>query len=101
MTLRDVIVDQNGGNGVLVTSLGQHAGATIDRTTLAFNGGAGLQLNGAGTVAIIGNSTVVGNSTGVSNAGGTLQSFKNNQIGGNSVDGTPITAFPGPGTPLQ
>ena len=62
----------------------------------------GELLTGAGTGVIIGNSTVVGNGTGVSNVGGTLQSFKNNQIAGNSVDGTPITAFPGPGgTPLQ
>jgi len=101
MTLRDVISNQNSSNGVLITSAVNHSGATIDRTTLAFNGGSGLALNGAGTVAIIGNSTVVGNATGVSNSGGTLQSFKNNQIGGNGVDGTPITAFPGPGTPLQ
>ena len=102
MTLRDVISDQNTGNGVTITSAGQHAGATIDRTTLAFNGGTGLALNGAGTVAIIGNSTVVGNGTGVSAAGGILQSFKNNQIAGNVTDGTPINPFPGPGgTPLQ
>ena len=102
MTLRDVISDQNTGNGVTITSAGQHAGATIDRTTLAFNGGTGLALNGAGTIAFIGNSTVVGNGTGVSAAGGILQSFKNNQIAGNVTDGTPINPFPGPGgTPLQ
>ena len=101
MTLRDVISERNGGDGVLITSLGQHAGATIDRTTLAFNGGVGLQLGGPGTVAIIGNSTVVGNGTGVSSTG-ILQSFKNNQIAGNVTDGTPINPFPGPGgTPLQ
>ncbi len=101
MTLRDVISDMNASNGVLVTSTGTHAGATIDRSTLAFNGGSGLALSGGGTVAIIGNSTVTGNTTGASNSGGTLMSFKNNQIGGNVSDGTPITAFPGPGGPLQ
>jgi len=100
MNLRDVIVDQNASHGVSITSAGQFAVATIDRTTLAFNGGTGLRLNGAGTIAFIGNSTVVGNGTGV--AGGTVQSFKNNQIAGNGTDGTPITAFPGPGgTALQ
>ncbi len=101
MTLRDVIADLNASHGVSVTSAGTHAGATIDRSTLAFNGGTGLRLSGAGTVALIGNSTVTGNGTGVSNTGGTLQSFKNNQIAGNTTDGTPITAFPGPGGPLQ
>jgi hypothetical protein len=101
MTLRDVIVDTNSSNGVLITSTGTHAGATIDRSTLSFNGGSGLALSGAGTVAIIGNSTVSGNTTGASNSGGTLMSFKNNQIAGNVSDGTPITAFPGPGGPLQ
>jgi len=98
MNLRDVIADQNSSNGILVTSAGQFAVATVDRTTLAFNG-IGLRLNGAGTIAFIGNSTVVGNGTGV--AGGTVQSFKNNQIAGNGTDGTPIPAFPGPGGPLQ
>ena len=101
IALRDAIIDTNSGNGVTLSSAGLHSGATIDRTTLAFNGGTGLALTGAGTVAIIGNSMVTGNNLGVSNAGGVLQSFKNNQIGGNNSDGTPITAFPGPGGPLQ
>ena len=44
----------------------------------------------------------MGNVTGVSNAGGILQSFKNNVVAANGTDGTPMTAFPGPGgTPLQ
>jgi hypothetical protein len=34
-------------------------------------------------------------------SGGTLYSFKQNQIAANTTDGTPITAFPGPGGPLQ
>ena len=102
MTMRDVIVDQNATHGVSITSAGQFAVATIDRSTLVFNATTGLRLSGAGTIAFIGNSTVVGNGTGVSNAGGTVQSFKNNQIAGNGTDGTPIPAFPGPGgTALQ
>jgi hypothetical protein len=102
MTLRDVIVDLNTSNGVLVTSNATHAGATIDRSTLAFNGAIGLAVVGTGSVALIGNSTVTGNGTGVSAApGATLLSFKNNQVAGNTTDGTPVTAFPGPGGPLQ
>jgi hypothetical protein len=46
--------------------------------------------------------TIANNVTGVVNLGGTLQSFKNNQIALNGTDGTPIAAFPGPGgTPQQ
>jgi len=46
---------------------------------------------------MIGGSTVVYNGTGVANngSGALVYSFKNNQIGGNGVDGTPLTAYPG------
>ena len=50
----------------------------------------------SGAVAVVGSSTVVNNTTGVSSqSGGTVLSFKNNNIGGNSTDGTPLTAYPG------
>jgi hypothetical protein len=52
-------------------------------------------VSGGNAVVTIGNSTVTGNGTGVSNAGGSLQSFKNNQIANNTADGTPIAASPG------
>src|SRR5262249_42824408 len=57
--------------------------------------GTGLNVNGAGVVALIGSSTVTGNGAGVSSPLGTLCSFKNNQIAGNTVDGTPIAPCPG------
>jgi hypothetical protein len=101
MTLRDVIVHSNAANGISITTSGSSAGATIDHSTLAFNGGAGLNVNGSAAIAMIGNSTVTGNATGVAVPSGTLYSFKENQIAGNSADGTPITSFPGPGGPLQ
>jgi hypothetical protein len=100
MVVRNSIVDRNSGDGIAVTTTSAHAGATVETSLLAFNA-AGLGVKGASAVARIGNSTVTGNTTGVSNTGGKLQSFKNNQIGGNTADGTPITAFPGPGGPLQ
>lgn len=109
MTLRSVVANYNGVGVYIATGqvLGigsaTHAGATIDRSTLAFNSNCGLQANGGPAVAIIGDSTVTGNATGVCNInGGTLLSMKNNWIAGNSSDGTPLTAFSGPGgTPLQ
>jgi len=43
----------------------------------------------------LGNNNITNNLTGVATGGGTLQSFKNNQISDNVTDGTPITAVPG------
>jgi hypothetical protein len=96
IVLRDDVIDDNTGNGITAS-----ASALIDQTTLAFNSGAGLNVNGGGAVVLLGNSTVTGNATGVSVSAGTLYSFKQNQIAGNTVDGTPIAAFPGPGGALQ
>jgi hypothetical protein len=98
VTLRDVIVHSNASNGI---SIAANANANIDRSTLANNGGTGLVTNGSSVVAMIGNSTITGNATGVSNSLATLYSFKDNQVGGNTANGTPIPAFPGPGGPLQ
>ena len=95
MSVRNsTLADQNAGIIVGVNGSG-HAGATIEQTTIAANG-TGLQVSGAHAVAIIGGSTIVNNPTGVSAIdGGVIYSFKNNQIGGNGTDGTPLTAYPG------
>jgi len=47
MTLRDVIVHGNSANGVSIATSGSSAKVTIDHSTLAFNGGAGLNVNAA------------------------------------------------------
>jgi hypothetical protein len=96
MTLRNVIVHSNSADGISIITSGSSASATIDHSTLAFNGGTGLIVNGGAASAIIGNSTITGNSTGVSAPLGKLYSFKNNQIGGNITDGTPIAGYAGP-----
>ena len=95
MTVRNSNINNNNFYGIDVEiDGGTHAGATIEQTTMAFNG-IGLLVEGSGAVAVLGGSTVVNNTTGVSNSGGTVYSFKNNQIGGNGTDGTPLTAYPG------
>jgi hypothetical protein len=96
LTVRNSDISNNSGYGIYVeiSNSGTHAGATIEQTTLAFNG-TGLHVQNSGSVAVIGGSTVVNNTTGVSTSGGTIYSFKNNQIGGNSTDGTRLTAYPG------
>ena len=52
----------------------------------------GVQVSGAAATVAIGNSTVSQNNTGVTAVGGgTLLSYKNNQINGNiTTNGTPI-----------
>jgi Right handed beta helix region len=80
------------GNGVTANT---NATVTLAQDLILTNSGSGVNATGAGATVRIGGSTIAGNSTGVS--GATLQSYKNNQIGGNTTDGTPITAFsPGP-----
>ncbi|MEI8716029.1 hypothetical protein [Mesorhizobium sp. ISC11] len=111
MTLTNSLVSGNTGNGVAIKSIAAASPvrATIVGTTISANAGVGVNANGAAAsgngsaIAFLGGSVVFGNVTGASNTGsGAVQSFKNNMISGNLTDGTPITAFPGPGgTPLQ
>ena len=95
MTVRNSTITNNIYGIFLDMNGGTHAGVTIEQTTLAFNSPTGLAVRGSGAVAVIGGSTVVNNTTGIFNNGGTIYSFKNNQIGGNGTDGTPLTAYPG------
>jgi len=48
----------------------------------------GISAAGSATIRI-GGTVIAGNGTGVT--GNTLRSYKNNQINGNTADGTPIT----------
>lgn len=100
-SMHDSVVAQNTNIGIVVAATSAIT-ALFDRTSITNNGAAGLSVTGANATLRIGDSTITGNTPGVSVASGTLQSFKNNKIAGNTPDGTPITAFPGPGgTPLQ
>jgi hypothetical protein len=87
--LEDSIVSHNVGDGVTV---GANALLTIDRSLLSFNSAAGVNASSATVPVRIGNSTITGSATGVA---GNAQSWKNNQIFGNTTDGTPITQVPG------
>ena len=84
------------GDGI-VTAGGNVMLITVDRCDIVNSGATGISASGANVMVRVGGSTIAGNLTGVSVSGGaTLQSFKNNQIAGNGIDGTPIAAFPGP-----
>ena len=98
------------GNGIAAVTTAGHAAVSVlvDNTVVSGNFASGINANGAAAsgagsaVVRIGDSTIALNVTGVGTTGaGVVQSFKNNRISGNLTDGTPITAFPGPGGPLQ
>jgi hypothetical protein len=91
VTLRDTIVSGSGSNGIQATSSSSVASVMVDRTSVSSNAGAGVNANGTQATVRIGNSTITNNVTGVSaTSGGTLRTYKNNQINGNLSDGTPI-----------
>jgi hypothetical protein len=71
---------------------------TLQHSSLVHNLWAGIDAVG-GALVRIGDSTIAANGSGVQQSFGinTIQSFKENHIGGNGNDGTPIAAFPGPG----
>jgi hypothetical protein len=88
----NVTVTENSGIGLGATRPAGQAGLAIfiDQLTAVFNG-TGVSTNGA--VINLGRSTVAGNSAGVSQTnGGTVSSYKNNQINFNGADGTPLAA---------
>jgi Right handed beta helix region len=94
MTLRNSNISHNSTGIAVDGSEGAHTGITIEQTTLAFNA-IGLSVGESDAIALLGGSTVVNNDYGVTNNGATVYSFKDNQIGGNGTDGTPLTAYPG------
>jgi hypothetical protein len=102
VSVKDSLLSASANVGIAVASSGGAFNAVVDNTLINFNVGYGAAVAGASASLRISGSTITQNVTGVGNFGGTLQSFKNNVIGANSSDGTPIPAFPGPGgTPLQ
>lgn len=97
ISVKDSVLTASSSNGIAVASSGGAFKALLDNTLINFNVGVGAAVAGSQATLILSESTVTQNVTGVSNAGGTLQSMKNNTIAANGTDGTPITAFPGPG----
>ena len=79
----------NNGGGIRSQSDGPPAAVTVHHSEIAGNG-IGLQAAGAtGTVRFT-KSTITGNGTGISGvSGGTLESFGDNALRGNTTDGVP------------
>ncbi|MGB9365899.1 MAG: right-handed parallel beta-helix repeat-containing protein [Xanthobacteraceae bacterium] len=91
IAIENSLLSTNAGNGVAVSSTGASMVTTVADSRLNSNG-VGAATAGASATLRLGGNTISGNGTGVSNGGGTLQSFKNNQVAGNGADGTPLTA---------
>jgi hypothetical protein len=65
-------------------------GVFLDHVISEFNI-TGILASGSGATIVVGNSVVQGNGSGVVQAtGGSVSSFKTNEINGNGVDGTPL-----------
>jgi hypothetical protein len=102
VSVSESVLSANSNNGIAVSSTGPVFKALVTNSVINFNVITGAAVAGAGATLLLEGNKIMGNITGVSNAGGTLQSFKNNVVAANNTDGTPMTAFPGPGgTPLQ
>jgi hypothetical protein len=110
-TVSNCVVVGGAGNGIQAVSSAGHAATSVlvDHSVSSGNFASGINANGVAasgpgsSIARVGDATIVLNVTGISQTGsGVVQSFKNNRIAGNLSDGTPVTAYPGPGsTPLQ
>jgi hypothetical protein len=92
LIVRKSVFAGGSSNGISVSSAGNQFNAIVSDSTMNSNAGVGANVSGSGARMFLGGNTITANVTGVANAGGTLQSFKNNQIVGNLNDGTPITA---------
>ena len=101
VTVKDSVVSASSNSGIVVVSSGAAFTGLVDNSMIAFNANTGAAVAGAAATLLLGGNTIANNVTGVINLGGTLQSFKNNQIALNGTDGTPMTAVPGSSGTLQ
>jgi hypothetical protein len=97
VTIRDSVLAGNSSNGVVVTASAASTEVNIEDCLMANNADTGVKASGPGAKAIVrlSGSTVTANATGLfADVGGTIDSFANNNIGGNKVDGAPNNKIP-------
>jgi hypothetical protein len=99
--VRDSVISASSNNGISISSAGPSATADVVNNIIRYNSNIGAVVTGAAATLKLGGNTITDNTTGVASSGGTLQSFKNNQIADNGADGTPINAVPGYSGTLQ
>lgn len=98
--VRDSSLSGNFNNGIALISSTDLARATIEGSTLNFNGvggasTAGIKLVGASTIARISGNVITGNDVGLLNSAGQIVSFGDNVVSGNNLsDGAPTSTLP-------
>jgi hypothetical protein len=89
ITVTDTTVSGGRSHGIVAEASGA-VRMMLDRVVSANNAGNGVQSTGSNALIRIGSSVVTGNPTGLATtSSGILQSYGNNQVNGNTVDGTP------------
>jgi hypothetical protein len=94
VTIRDTVSSGAAHSGMLAVTTNGAVTMMVGNSSSTSNN-VGVAVSGAAASLYLGNSIVTGNGTGVSIPSGQLFSYKNNQINGNTVDGTPIGSAPG------
>ena len=84
-TVSNSVVSENTLSGVSTQGYGGQVIVNVDSTVLS-NNGSGSYANGPTAKMYLGRSVATGNGTGIANNAGTLYSYKNNQIDGNTTD---------------
>jgi hypothetical protein len=91
LVVRDSVVSGNSQTGISVTVPpgGQGSNIFVDHTAVLANGTIGILASGAATAILVSNSTITLNGTGIATqAGGSVFSYKNNNLNNNGTDGT-------------
>jgi hypothetical protein len=90
VTIVDSEASNNVGSGVVAgAAFGNGPTAVMVRNVVASNNKTGLEADGSGVVLRVAHSAVTGNGTGVNTSvGGTIQSYGDNDINGNTNDNT-------------
>jgi hypothetical protein len=89
VVITDCAVTGN-GVGISVTPNGGAAQVILDRVSVNGNAGSGVLADGQSAVVRLNASTISGNATGLAAAnGGSILSFGNNAVSGNTTDGAP------------
>jgi hypothetical protein len=91
-TMRDSVVGENGGSGVIGGS--SQVFFTIEESSIIANLVNGIQSTTANAILNVGSSTIGGNGTGVKATAGQLISFGNNQMSANGVNGSFTSTTP-------
>ena len=91
VTVTDSAMSENRYHGFLAYSQNGSCEINIKRSTTANNGVYGVVASGATAVVFMSQASIFGNGTGVGSFGGPIFSYGNNEINGNSVDGSPTS----------